>query len=115
MIADDGVLDSVFRADVPHRDVAGADADTDRQLLVVLEHPLAAESLQDFLRPEGSGHRPLGVVFKRNGVAEEGQDPVAQVLVQGASMTEDDFRQGCEVLVEGIDQFLRLHRVRPFP
>ena len=58
---------------------------------------------------EGGGDRPLGVVLEWDGVTEEGEDPIPQVLVQGPAVAEDDVGHCGEVLVEGVDQLLGLH------
>jgi hypothetical protein len=58
------------------------------------------------LHRDGAGHRAVGVVFPREGRAEEHQEAVAEHLVDGAPVLEDDLGHAREEVVDDAQDVL---------
>src|SRR5919106_1866397 len=109
VIADDGVLGPGGGSDVSHRDISGTDPDSNVQVLASFQQPASTNGVELVLHLECGRHRSLGMVLEGNRISEEGEDAVANVLVEGATMAEDDVCHSREVLIQRVDQLLRLH------
>jgi hypothetical protein len=84
-VAERRILDAAPRADGPHDDGAGLDADPHAE-------PADAPGVLDLLGvvadllddPQGRAHRPLGIVLVGCRRPEQRQDPVAGKVLDGA-------------------------------
>ena len=79
-----GVVHAEVAADGAHDDVAGVEADPDADADALRPSHFLGVALHDFLHPQRGVARPDGVILVGERRAEEGHDPVAHHLVDGA-------------------------------
>ena len=78
----------------PGDDLAGVDADAQRELRAVASLEVVVESLEGGLHGDGGADGAIGVVLVGDGRAEDGHDGVADVLVDGPAVALDLARRG---------------------
>jgi hypothetical protein len=107
-LADGGVVHAQIAADRPHHDVARVETDADLHLHALRAAQLFRIAPHGVLHPEGGIARAHRVVLVGEGRAEEGHDPVAHHLVDGALVAMDRLHHPLE---DGIEQRPRLFGV----
>src|SRR5712691_3526496 len=92
LVAEHGVVAARRRADVANRHPPGRDSDADLERLVVLVEPALPELGHPLSHLKSHPYGPLGVIILRDRIAEEDHHGVADVLVQRATVLENDLR-----------------------
>src|SRR5947209_6644372 len=92
----------------PGDDLAGVDADPQRETHAVLALEVVVQRLDGTLHGERGADRAFGVVLVRQRRAEHGHDRVADVLVDRALVTSDLPRERVEVRGEDPAEVLRI-------
>ena len=107
-VAHNGVRALDVAPEEPGDDLAGVDADPQRETHAVLALEVVVQRLDGTLHGERGADRAFGVVLVRQRRAEHGHDRVADVLVDRALVASDLPREGVEVRAEDPAEVLRI-------
>jgi len=99
-----GVAYAQVRPDGPHNDLTRVKADPDLNRDALGATYLLSVSLDSLLHPQGGVTAADGVIFLREGRAEERHDPVSHHLVHHALVAVDGFHHPFQ---HGIEEFAR--------
>ncbi len=112
VITDDRVLGPRSRPDVAYGYVSGADPDPDVELFVPIRGPFRSNVPKPLTHLKSGHHGSLRVILKWDRISEKREDPIANVLVQRATVAEDYVGHYREVLIESINHLLGLQSIR---
>ena len=103
-LAHGGVVHAEIAADRAHHDVSGVDSDADLHLHALRAAKLIRVAPHGVLHPQRGIARAHGVIFMGERRTEQGHDPVAHDLVDGALVAVHSLHH---VLEHGIEEFAR--------
>src|ERR687896_149321 len=112
-VAVNGVLELARRADVPGHEAPAVESDAHPEALAeaMLAEPAIEAGQAHSKHLARRGERPVGMVVERDRRAEDGEEAIAAVADERASLLEDRVDHLAEVLVQQLDPPLRCGRL----